>query len=115
MSEIFLFGSTFGVVFFLGFQSLCVNSGHFWLAALNSLLIGAFNLALFKTAPAISGTPEILCYLLGGPLGITSAMYVHRNIVAPYMERCRVEKAQHDKFGARVARADALIYNRRNT
>lgn len=87
MKELFLFGSTFGVVFFLGFQSLCVNSGLYWLAALNSMLIGGFNLLLFKTAPQVSGTPEILCYLFGGPFGILSAMWFHRNVVKSIQDR----------------------------
>lgn len=87
MNELFLFGSTFGVVFFLGFQSLCVNSGHYWLAGLNSLMIGAFNLILFKTAPQVHGTAEIACYLFGGPVGILCAMWVHRNHVSRWMSR----------------------------
>lgn len=81
-----LFGSTFGVVFFLGFQSLSVNSGHYWLAGVNSLIIGGFNLLLFKTAPHVAGVPETLCYMIGGPLGILSAMWVHRNLVRPWMD-----------------------------
>lgn len=93
MNELFLFGSTFGVVFFLGFQSLCVNSGNFWLAGINSLLIGTFNLILFKTAPQVHGVAEISCYLFGGPFGILSAMWVHQNVVQPLMtcRRTRVE------------------------
>jgi hypothetical protein len=94
MSELFLFGSTFGVVFFLGFQSLCVNSGHYWLAGINSLLIGTFNLILFKTAPQVQGTAEIACYLLGGPLGILSAMWVHRNVVVPLREEAGQRKCR---------------------
>ena len=81
MSELFLIGSTFGVVFFLGFQSLCVNSGQYWLAGVNSLLIGVFNLILFKTAPDVTGASQIFCYLIGGPMGILSAMYFHRNVL----------------------------------
>lgn len=85
MSELFLFGSTFGMVFFLGFQSLSVNSGHYWLAGLNSLVIGVFNLVLYKTAPNVSGYQEIVAYVFGGPLGILCAMWVHQNIVRPRM------------------------------
>ncbi|UUZ75465.1 hypothetical protein LP414_27505 [Polaromonas sp. P1(28)-13] len=86
MNELMLFGSTFGVVFFLGFQSLCVNSGHYWMAAINSTIIGAFNLLLFKTAPHVHGHVEIMAYIAGGPLGIISAMWVHRNVVTPMRE-----------------------------
>lgn len=77
-NEIYLLGSTFGVVFFLGFQSLCVNSGHYWLAACNSLVIGCFNLLLFKMAPQVHGIAETTAYLIGGPLGIVCAMHAHR-------------------------------------
>lgn len=80
MSALYLFGSTFGVVFFLGFQSLCVNSGHRGLAVANSLAIGTFNLILFKTASNVSGVAEVVAYLTGGPLGILAAMWVHPRV-----------------------------------
>ena len=83
MNELLLLASTFGMVFFLGFQSLSVNSGHYWLAGVNSLIIGSFNLVLYKTAPNVSGVFEITAYIIGGPMGIISAMWVHRNIVTP--------------------------------
>jgi hypothetical protein len=84
MSELLLFASTFGMVFFLGFQSLSVNSGNYWLAGMNSLIIGSFNLILYKTAPTVHAPVEIACYLFGGPLGILCAMWVHRNVVAKW-------------------------------
>lgn len=87
MAELTLFASTFGVVFCLGFQSLTVNAGHYVLAFCCSLLIGAFNLLLFKTAPHVEGASQIAAYLIGGPLAIVSAMYVHRNFVARWLRR----------------------------
>lgn len=75
MTTLYLFGSTFALVFFLGMQSLAVNGGHRWLAFANSFLIGASNLVLFKLAPNADGL-EIVAYLSGGPLGIVSAMAV---------------------------------------
>lgn len=75
MTALYLFGSTFALVFFLGMQSLAVNGGHRWLAFGNSFLIGASNLVLFKLAPQANGL-EIAAYLSGGPLGIVSAMAV---------------------------------------
>lgn len=80
--SIYLFASTFGVVFFLGFQSLSVNAGHYWLAAINSLVIGSFNLVLFKMAPQVSGPVETAAYLLGGPLAIVCAMRTHKHVAA---------------------------------
>lgn len=75
MTALYLLGSTFALVFFLGMQSLAVNGGHRWLAFGNSFLIGASNLVLFKLAPHADGL-EIAAYLAGGPLGIVSAMAV---------------------------------------
>lgn len=79
--ELLIFVSAFGLVFFLGFQSLSVNSGHYWIAGGNSFIIGSFNLFLYKTVPEVTGFMQIAAYLIGGPLGILAAMYVHRNIV----------------------------------
>lgn len=108
MSVLTLFASTFGMVFFLGFQSLSVNSGHYWMAGVNSLIIGSFNLLLYKTAPHVSGWQEIAAYIVGGPLGIMSAMWVHRNIVTPWreereqIERFRTIRGIAKKYGWRV-------------
>lgn len=77
MAELILFLSALCMVFFLGFQQLCVTSGNFWLAAGNSTVIGIFNLLLFKTAPNVSGAGEMIAYVVGGPIGICLAMYVH--------------------------------------
>lgn len=77
MTAAALFASTFALVFFLGLQSLVVNSGHRLAAFCNSFAIGAANLVLFKLAPDASGA-EIVGYLSGGPFGIVSAMVVFR-------------------------------------
>lgn len=69
--------STFALVFSLGLQSQLVNNGHFLGAFINSLLIGASNLVLFKLAPTASGI-EIAGYLLGGPFGIVCSMTAYR-------------------------------------
>lgn len=103
MNELFLLGSTFGVVFFLGFQSLSVNSGHYWLAAGNSLIIGTFNLILFKTAPHVEGAWQVTAYLIGGPMGIVSAMWVHRNVVGPMMT-ARQQRKDWKSVGDTMAR-----------
>lgn len=75
MTALLLLASTFSLVFFLGLQSLVVNSGHKGLAFVNSFCIGACNLILFKLAPDASGL-EIAAYLCGGPFGIVAAMHV---------------------------------------
>lgn len=77
MSAILLFVSTYLLVMFLGAQSLFVNHGRYAQAFFNSFAIGASNLILFKLAPNASGL-EVLSYLLGGPFGIISAMWLLR-------------------------------------
>ena len=77
MTELFIFISAVGIVFFLGLQSLSVNSGHKVLAAVNSMVIGSFNLFLLKVVPDIESTYAIVAYLSGGPVGITLAIYFH--------------------------------------
>ncbi len=74
-----LFLSTLLLVFFLGLQSLNVNSGHYAAAFVTSFGIGAANLALFKLAPDAGGV-EIAAYLSGGPVGIVASMWAHRRI-----------------------------------
>ena len=75
MTALALLASTFALVFFLGLQSLVVNSGHRWLAFANSFCIGASQLVLFKLAPDASGI-EVAAYLSGGPFGIVASMVV---------------------------------------
>ena len=77
MTEFLIFISAIGIVFFLGLQSLAVNSGHKILAAVNSLVIGTFNLFLLKSIPDIESWLAITAYLAGGPVGITLAIYTH--------------------------------------
>lgn len=78
MTALALFASTFMLVMALGAQSLFVNNGRYLPAALNSFAIGTGNLILFKLAPEASGV-EIAGFLLGGPFGIVSAMYLLRH------------------------------------
>ena len=73
MITVALLLSTFCLVFFLGLQSLVVNSGHRVIAFINSFMIGSANLVLFKLAPDASGI-DIAAYLMGGPFGIVAAV-----------------------------------------
>lgn len=79
MTAALLFASTFAVVFCLGAQSLFVNTGRYAAAFCNSLCIGAAHLALYKLAPDATGA-QVAAYLLGGPIGIVSAMYLFRHL-----------------------------------
>lgn len=80
MNELWLFVSTFVLVFALGLQSLNVNGGHYLAAFLTSFLIGGANLVVLKLAPNAT-LPEIVAYLCGGPLGIVASMAAHRRVV----------------------------------
>lgn len=75
MIALLLLASTFLLVFFLGLQSLIVNRGYRIAAFFNSFAIGLCNLVLFKLAPDANGI-EVSAYLMGGPFGIVTAMFV---------------------------------------
>lgn len=75
-TELMLFSSTFVVVFALGLQSLNVNNGHYWAAAVTSLFIGSTQMILFKLAPHANWS-EIAAFISGGPFGITASMWAH--------------------------------------
>lgn len=82
MSELALFVSTYILVFALGLQSLNVNQGRYIAAFFTSFVIGLANLVLYKLAPNASPS-EIAAFLIGGPLGIISAMRTHRWLSRP--------------------------------
>ena len=79
MTALALFASTYALVFFLGLQSLNVNTGRHVAAFFTSFGIGLSNLVLFKLAPEATGL-EVAAYLAGGPLGIVSSMWAHRRL-----------------------------------
>lgn len=89
MNAAILFFATFIVVLALGIQSLNVNGGHRFLAAMTSFAIGTSNLVILKIIPGPTGVVEIAAYLCGGPIGIVTAMNLH-----PYLAK---------KFGKREA------------
>ena len=80
MTELILFLSTFASVFTLGLQSLNVNQGHYTAAFCTSLFIGGSQIILYKLAPSADAS-ETLAYITGGPLGIITAMWIHRHTI----------------------------------
>jgi len=80
MTALIIFGSTFILVFALGFQSLNVNNGHYRAAFVTSFAISGANLVLFKTVPE-AGFYEIAAYLILGPFAIVASMWAHRRWV----------------------------------
>ena len=77
MTTLYIFISTFTLVFALGFQSLNVNNGHYVAAFMTSFAIGGANLVLFKTVPQ-ADTLQIIAFMAGGPFGIIASMWAHR-------------------------------------
>ena len=80
MTELILFSSAFVSVFALGFQSLNVNGGHYVAAVITSFAIGAGHIALYHYMPDAT-LAQMAAFMLGGPLGIVSSMFVHRRTV----------------------------------
>lgn len=76
MNALWLFASTFILVFALGIQQLNVSGRHYAAAFITSIGISASNLVLFKLAPGSAGI-EIVAYLFGGSFGIVVAMAAH--------------------------------------
>lgn len=77
MAALWIFISTFVLVFALGMQSQHVNNGHYKAACINSGVIGISNLVLYKTVPDANWL-EISAYLLAGPIAIVLSMWAHR-------------------------------------
>jgi drug/metabolite transporter (DMT)-like permease len=80
VTELLLFGSTFTVVFALGFQQQNVTGGHYVAAFLTSFVIGGAYLSLYKLMPDASWS-EVAAYLAGGPFGIVASMWLHKRTI----------------------------------
>lgn len=83
IDALIVFAACYFVVFALGFQSLNVNQGKYAMAFFTSLVIGICNWALLKIVPQPNGSLLFVAYMSGGPLGIISAMWVHKKIFGP--------------------------------
>lgn len=76
LTELSLFASSFILVLLLGLQSLNVNNGHHWAAFCTSFGIGICNVVMLKLVPDAT-TTQVTAYIIGGPLGILAAMWLH--------------------------------------
>lgn len=81
MTELTLFAAAYINVLALGLQQLNVMRGHVLAAFLTSFLIG-IPFVLGVTMLPNAGWSERIAFLLGGPFGIVSAMWLH-----PYLVR----------------------------
>jgi hypothetical protein len=69
-----MFGSSFSLIFLLGFQSQLVRDRNAKLAFLSSAAIGALQLLVYKTG-STAGLIESIAYILGGSCGISTSIY----------------------------------------
>jgi len=78
------------MILLLGLQSINVARGHKIAAMITSLLLGVCGFYVTGLlSAAFSGgllSTVALCYLVAGPLGIVSSMYLHE-IVLKYIRR----------------------------
>lgn len=90
-----VFAAQFVYVLLLGLQSLCVNHGHYRAAAFNSFMLGSFGFFLTQQIAAAKGAETnwfvYAAFVVSGPLGITSSMWLHRHVTITRVKR---EKAQ---------------------
>lgn len=75
-----LFISTFFAIFLLAFQQQNVIHGHYFYAALTSMLIAAAQFSMFKGVIA-SDLIGVLFMGAGGACGVTLSMITHRKII----------------------------------
>ncbi|KVW92637.1 hypothetical protein [Thiobacillus denitrificans] len=82
MTHFALFASAFFTVFLLGFQQKNVHGKHYIAAIVTSLGIGSAQIFLWQLIPDANAT-QIAATLMGGPIGIVSAMYLHPRLMRP--------------------------------
>lgn len=73
--------ATFVAVFMLGLQSLNVNQGHYFAAAVTSFFISSGNLLLYEVLARPTGADRV-GYFLGGITGITASIWFHKRAKA---------------------------------
>ncbi len=78
MNALLLFGSTFVLVFALGLQTQLTYDGYYKSSFANSLLISVAQLGALQIVHA-NTVVDYAAYLLGGPIGIVTSMYIFRN------------------------------------
>lgn len=76
MNAFLLFLSSFTIVFAFAFQQHNVHYRRYRLAVATALLIDALHLVLLKLGAAAT-VPEMMAFLIGGPLGTLAAMWLN--------------------------------------
>lgn len=80
MTHLFLFASAFFTVFLLGFQQKNVHGGHYLAAVITSFGIGTAQIFLWRLVPH-ADAGQIAATLVGGPIGIVVAMWLHPRVM----------------------------------
>jgi hypothetical protein len=78
MELVIIFFAGYASVFLLGFQSRCVNSGNYVMAAMGSFSIALMQTTLWGALFKDVSWSAAIVYGLSGASGITSSMWVHR-------------------------------------
>lgn len=71
-----MFGSSFGLIFLLGFQSQLVRDKKILFSFFSSAAIGTLQLLIYKSS-STAGLVESLAYILGGSCGIASSIILY--------------------------------------
>lgn len=90
MTHAALFLSAFATVFLLGIQQQNVTGRHYIAAMITSIGIGSAQVFLWRLVPS-ANVSEIVATLLGGPVGIVAAMWLHPII------RQRLKQSERDR------------------
>lgn len=84
--ELKVFAAQFAMIMLLGLQSLNVNGRHYAMAAITSALLGLVGWYITATIAVVGingiGSSVWWSFLVAGPCGIMTAIYVH-----PFMKR----------------------------
>ena len=82
LDNLILFVAQFVFIFLLGIQQLNIVRGYYVAAAVTSLLLGVcgwFTIGIIAEATTYDLTSvTFLTYIVAGPMGIVTAMWVHK-------------------------------------
>lgn len=79
MNALLLFAGSFFIVFALGFQQHNIHYRRYQAAFVSGIFIGVMNLLVLRLGPSASA-PEMLAFLVGGPLGSVAAIWLNGKI-----------------------------------
>ena len=79
MNALLLFLGSFFIVLALGFQQHNVHYRRYQAAFVNGIFIGVMNLLVLRLGPNASPI-EMAAFLMGGPLGIVTAIWLNGKI-----------------------------------